>query len=201
MRFHPGTFFACLIGLCGVVLSSAPACAGAEGSLGENILDALRGRTPHETALGLYAGTAYDWSDMDFCLASWQTLFDYDDIWPHRAPDGLGIRLEVDAGAATGSDFSGERLMASGNFLAVYEFGSPKDGPIVPYVEAGVGVIYTDFQREGQGCRVNFNPVAGFGVRKGSYFISLRAHHVSNGGLNDDNRGINSVVLGFGWYL
>lgn len=173
----------------------------AEDSLGENVLDALRGRVPHETALGLYVGTAYDWSDMDFCMASWQTLFDYDQIWPHRAPDGLGIRLEGNTGVATGSEFSGERFVASGNFLAVYEFGSPKDDSIVPYVEAGVGLIYTDFQREGQGCRLNFNPVAGFGVRMGSRFIVLRAHHLSNGGLDDENRGINSVVLGFGMYL
>ena len=201
MRFYPGTSFACLIGLCGVVLLAGSACVRAEDSLGENILDASRGRTPHETALGLYAGTAYDWSDLDFYLASWQTLFDYDEIWPHRAPDGLGLRLEANAGVATGSDFSGERLVASGNFLAVYQFGSPKDNSIVPYVEAGVGLIYTDFQREDQGSRINFNPVAGFGIRKGSHFIVLRAHHVSNGGLDDDNRGINSVVLGFGMYL
>jgi len=201
MRFQSGTSFACLIGLCGMVLSVEPVYASAGDSLGKNVLEAMCGRAPHETAVGLYAGTAYDWSDMDFCLASWQTLFDYDAIWPHRAPDGLGIRLEANAGVATGSDFSGERFVASGNFLAVYEFGSPQDKSIVPYVEAGVGLIYTDFQREDQGWRINFNPVAGFGVRMGACFIVLRAHHVSNGGLDDDNRGINSVVLGFGCYL
>ena len=184
-----------------MALLSGPAHAGTENSLGENLLNALGGRVPHETALGLYAGTAYDWSDMSFYLASWQALFDYDEIWPHRVPDGLGIRLETDAGVAAGSEFSGERLVASGNFLAVYEFGSPKSSRVVPYVEAGVGLIYTDFQREDQGCRLNFNPVAGFGIRMGSKFIVLRAHHLSNGGLDDDNRGINSVVLGFGFYL
>ncbi len=170
-------------------------------SLEENLLNVLRGRTPCETALGLYAGMAYDWSDMCFSMASLQALYDYDAIWPHRAPEGLGIRLEANAGAATGSEFSGERFIASGNFLAVYEFGAPQSAKFVPYVEAGVGLIYTDFQREDQRWRLNFNPVVGFGVRMGSSFIVLRLHHLSNGGLDDENRGINSVVLGFGFYL
>jgi lipid A 3-O-deacylase len=35
----------------------------------------------------------------------------------------------------------------------------------------------------------------------GSKFLVLRLHHVSNAGLDDENRGINSVLLGFGVYL
>jgi lipid A 3-O-deacylase len=170
-------------------------------SLSENLRNAFQGRTPHETALGFYAGTAYDWSDMSFCMASVQVLYDHDAIWPHRAPDGLGIRLEANAGAATGTEFSGDRFVTSGNFLAVYEFSSPKETRVVPYVEAGAGLIYTDFQRQDQAYRLNFNPVAGLGVRMGSTFLVLRLHHLSNGGLNDDNRGINSIVLGLGIYL
>jgi hypothetical protein len=138
---------------------------------------------------------------MQFFLASWQALYDYEAIWPHEAPDALGIRFEGNLGAATGTEFSGARLMASGNVLAVYDlapFGTPK---FAPYVEAGVGLIYTDFQRKGQGLRMNFNPVAGIGIRMGSRFLTLRLHHLSNGGLDDDNRGINSVILGFGIYL
>jgi lipid A 3-O-deacylase len=185
----------------GVVLLSASPRAQAEGSLLENLWGAVRGKVPHETAVGLYAGTAYDWSDMDFALLNCQALFDYDKIWPHRAPEGLGIRFEANVGAAAGSDFSGERLVASAGFLAVYEFGSPKRSRIVPYIEAGVEGIYTDFQREDQSSRVNFNPVAGIGVRIGSGFLVLRAHHVSNAGTNEPNRGINSVLLGVGFYL
>ena len=201
MRFRSGTSFACLTGLAGVVLLWGSSSARAVNSLGENLLDALRGQVPHETAVGLYAGRAYDWADMYFVLASGQALFDYDALWPHQAPEGLKIRFEANAGVATGTEFSGARLVASGNFLGVYEFGSPKTARLVPYVEAGVGLIYTDFQREGQAYRVNFNPVAGIGVRMKSTFVTLRFHHLSNGGLNDDNRGINSLVLGFGVYL
>jgi 3-oxoacyl-[acyl-carrier-protein] synthase II len=176
------------------------ACARAQESLPERWLDVLCGRAPHETALGLYFGSAYDWSDLHFSLASWQALYDYETIWGHRARRDW-VRLEADLGVATGTEFSGERLVASGNFLAVYEFGAPQRSKFVPYVEAGVGLIYTDFQREGQAYRVNFNPVAGVGIRSRTTFLVLRLHHLSNGGLNDDNRGINSVVLGFGVYL
>ncbi len=201
MHIRTGTSGSGVIGVAAAVLLATSVGARAQNSLGQNLLDALQGRVPHETALGFYAGRAYDWSDLYFYMASWQALFDYDALWPHRAPEGLGIRLEGNAGVATGTEFSGARLITSGNLLAVYEFGSPKSARVVPYVEAGIGVIYTDFQRAGQGSRINFNPVAGVGLRMGSTFIVLRAHHLSNGGLNEDNRGINSIVLGFGMYL
>ncbi len=201
MLLRPATLIIYLLGPMGAVLLPGSSCAHAQESLPERWLDVLCGRAPHETALGLYLGKAYDWSDLDFALASWQALYDYETIWGHRAPEGLGIRLEADLGVATGTEFSGERLMASGNFLAVYEFGDLQRSQFVPYVEGGVGLIYTDFQREGQGSRVNFNPILGCGIRNRTTFLSLRLHHLSNGGLNEDNRGINSIVLGFGMYL
>jgi lipid A 3-O-deacylase len=201
MLLRPVALIVCLLGLLGGPLLPGSSCAWAQESLPERWLDVLRGRAPHETALGLYVGRAYDWSELYFSLASWQALYDYETIWGHRAPQGLGIRLEADLGVATGTEFSGERLVASGNFLAVYEFGEPQGAQFVPYVEAGVGLIYTDFQREDQASRVNFNPVAGIGIRNRTMFLSLRLHHLSNGGLNDDNRGISSVMLGFGVYF
>ena len=209
MLFRSAALMTCLLGLMGAPLLPGPSCAQAQQSLPDRWLDVLRGRAPHETALGLYAGRAYDWSDLYFVLAGWQALYDYETIWGHRAPEGLGIRLEGNLGVGTGSEFSGERVIASGNVLAVYEFGPGPKGrcaagqgsQFVPYVEAGVGLIYTDFQREDQAYRLNFNPVAGFGIRNRTTFLVLRLHHLSNGGLNDDNRGINSVVLGFGMYL
>jgi lipid A 3-O-deacylase len=194
------TSLARLVCIAGAVLLQSSSARAAD-SLRQGLWDALCGNTPHQTAVGLYGGTAYDWSHMSFCMVSLQQLYDYDAIWPHRAPDGLGMRFEADIGAATGTQFSGQRLIASGNFMAVYEFGSPKKSQIVPYIEGGVGLIYTDFRRQDQGFRLNFNPVMGAGLRMGSKFVVLRLHHLSNGGLDDENRGINSVVLGFGVYL
>ena len=183
------------------VVISNPSDSLAKGTLWENWGAVLRGEVPCEPAVGIYAGQSYDWSEMNFGLVSYQVLYDHETIWLHQAPDGLGVRLEGNIGPAGGTEFSGARLMASANVLAVYELTSREKQTIVPYIEGGIGVIYTDFQRSGQGSRVNFNPVAGVGLRRGPMFLSLRLFHVSNAGLNDDNRGFNGLVLGAGVYL
>jgi len=190
-----------LVIVIGTIFIIGPAKGSERPGLWEKWSAVLTGKAPHEQALGLYLGTAYNWSDMQFVLASWQALYDYETIWPHDAPDALGIRFEGNLGTATGTEFSGARLVASGNFLAVYNLEPWGTSTFIPYVEAGVGLIYTDFQRDGQGLRLNFNPVAGVGLRKDSMFLTLRLHHLSNGGLDDENDGINSIVLGFGMYL
>jgi lipid A 3-O-deacylase len=187
--------------LTGCILFGNPSDSLANDTLWENWGAVLRGEVPCERAVGIYAGQTYDWSAMNFALLSYQVLYDHETIWRHRAPDGLGVRLEGNIGPAGGTEFSGTRLMASTNVLAVYELKPREKHTIVPYIEGGIGLIYTDFQRPGQGSRVNFNPVAGVGLRRGSMFLSLRLFHVSNGGLDQDNRGLNALVLGAGIYL
>jgi hypothetical protein len=54
--------------------------------------------------------------------------------------------------------------------------------------------------------RWNFNPQAGIGTEftVGSgppYFAAVRASHISNAGLDDDNRGVNGVILLIGRYF
>ena len=70
----------------------------------------------------------------------------------------------------------------------------------------GIGVIYTDFQVEGQGSRINFNPQFGIGAEfnldsGGPFFSAIRLSHISNGGLHSDNRGVNSIVLVIGRFF
>ncbi len=135
-------------------------------------------------------------------LMSWTTIFDYDDVMPHHAPEPLRFKTEVTAGMATVPE---KRGTVAANILAMYFLEGWRTGWMVPYVEAGTGLIYTDFRRKGQGLRLNFNPVAGIGMvfppntDGGKYFAALRLHHVSNGGLDDDNTGINSALLTFGF--
>jgi hypothetical protein len=184
--------------LLGITPGGAPPPAE---SLGQRWAQILRGEVAHASAWGLQGGMAYDWADLGFGQLTVSHLYDYEHVWLHDAPPGLGIRFEGTLGAAGGSEFSGARLMTSAGFLAVYEFQRPPAGEARFYVEGGVGLIYTDFQREDQGLRVNFNPVAGLGWRWPRQFLTLRLHHISNGGLHPENRGINSVVLGWGRYL
>ncbi len=158
---------------------------------------------PTRYGAGLAAGHLYDPNEgIDFVLASAFALFDYDRVWPHRAPPQLRFRVEASAGTTTGSF---RRVLASANMFAVYRFERP-GARWRPYAEAGIGVIYTDFRVAGQGLRVNFNPQAGLGVewrRTGGapLYVNLRLHHVSNGGLHEDNRGLNSALVSVGTFF
>jgi hypothetical protein len=159
-------------------------------------------KLPTRYGLAVLGGMAYDPHRFGLGLVQGYALFDYDRVcfW-QEAPEDLRLRLEANLGLA---GREGERVAASVNMLAfkyLERFGAANWRP---YLEAGIGVIYTDFQADGQGLRVNFNPQAGAGIewdRPGGHALQagLRLHHLSNGGLSDDNRGINSLLLMIGW--
>jgi lipid A 3-O-deacylase len=161
-------------------------------------------RDPEQTGGAIIFGSSYD-PQPKFVIVqlSLMALYDYEKIMPHRAPEPLRFKLEGSLGLA---DVSGQRLLASVNILALYYLRSLEGDHFRPYVEAGVGVVYSDFQVEGQGLRVNFNPQAGIGtewqVPGGQrWYGALRAYHISNGHLHRDNRGINAVTLQLGLYF
>jgi len=90
--------------------------------------------------------------------------------------------------------------------MALYYLDFVSSERLVPYLEGGIGVVYTDFQVEGQGSRFNFNPQIGIGtefkVDAGPpFFTALRLSHISNAGLADENRGVNSVVWMLGRFF
>lgn len=153
--------------------------------------------------IGLYGASSYSSdSDLNFVQASFIGIWDYDSIWPYTVPDNLAFKVEALAGAT----LEDGRLITSLNMYATYYFGMFKTERFSPYFDAGIGVIYTDFQEEGQGLRWNFNPQLGIGTEyttdSGStWFTGIRLHHISNGGLDDDNTGVNSVALTFGKYF
>ena len=168
---------------------------------------AWAGPGPHEPtryALSTSIGTTYDpVGDRRFALASWVALIDYDRVWPHRAPAPLRFKVEATAGATLTPDV---RTILSANIFALYYLERFSSAGIHPYAEAGVGLIYTDFRVAGQGLRFNFNPQVGIGAEFGpgeehSWFAAVRLHHVSNGNLHADNRGINGVLFTLGRYF
>ncbi len=171
-------------------------------------LHAEENRVYEPTQYGLSGvfGSTYDPSDdIYFTQISLCAVYDYDRIWKHRAPAALRFKIEGSAGLAFPGS-SASRLISNANIFALYYLDFWKSRNISPYVEAGIGIIYTDYTVEGQAYRLNFNPQAGFGIeiqRKTGQtnFLALRMHHLSNGGLNDDNRGQNSVILMLGQYF
>lgn len=142
-------------------------------------------------------------NEIQFVQGAAIALFDYDKVWPHSAPQPLRFKVEGAVGLA--STPHGRALMSL-NMLALYFIDPLTTTNLRPYIEAGIGVSYSDYQVDGQGSRFNFNPQLGFGseiTHDGGppWFISCRLHHLSNGGLDDNNRGINSVMLQIGRFF
>ncbi len=182
--------------LIAVLMLASPVCAD-EGE---------RDRVETRYGAALAYGNTYDPSgDIGFLLLCGVALFDYDRIWPHRAPQALRFKVEGAAGSTVKSEFRG-RFVAALSVFALYYLDGLSGKGLRPYMEGGIGVIYTDFEVEGQGLRFNFNPQFGIGAEfpsgsKNPYFAALRLHHISNAGLDDENRGINSVVFMVGRFF
>ena len=149
-----------------------------------------------------YGNSFHPDNDIGFLLANYLIMFDYDKVWPHSAPENLRFKLEFSLGSTTTAE---HQPMGSAVMMALYYLDFLDSAAVRPYIEGGIGLIYTGFRVEGQGSRLNFNPKAGFGLEfpmgPESLFTSLRWEHVSNAYLNDDNTSIDSVVLMFGAYF
>ena len=156
---------------------------------------------PNRYGVMALAGSSYNPSGTNFWQVGGVAMLDYDKVWRHWAPDGMRFKIEGCVGATMASE---PRAVASLDAFALQYLDLISSERVRPYVEAGIGGIYTDFQVEGQGSRVNFNPTLGVGLEfpckdKSSLFVSVRLHHLSNAGLCDENRGVNSGVLAVGW--
>jgi len=164
------------------------------------------GYLPTESGIALNSGYTYDPSDNTmFLQISVFRLYDYEKVWRHKAPDNLKFKVEGSFGAASLDD-KDVRIIANANILALLYLDRFESDRIKPYLEAGIGVIYTDYCVRDQDYRFNFNPQAGIGLefkRKGkaNRFAALRMHHISNGGIGSSNRGQNSIVFMFGQFF
>ncbi|MFA5807707.1 MAG: acyloxyacyl hydrolase [bacterium] len=161
------------------------------------------GREPDRYGMTVGLGSSQDpVRDIRFVLISAFGLFDYGKVWGRDRPRELCFKVE---GAAGGTVRPDRRAIVSLGAAVLY-YLPPFAGPAFrPYAEAGIGVIYTDFQVRDQGLRINFNPQLGIGTEVtteelGNFFTALRVHHLSNGGLHHDNRGVNSLILQIGRY-
>ncbi len=149
-------------------------------------------------------GYTYDPSDdIGFVMLTGFGLFDYDKIWPHAAPEALRFKVEISAGATLKNEEGA--ILSAGVFALYYLDGLARDD-LRPYVEGGIGGIFTQWRVDGQGSKINFNPQLGIGTEfslgSGPPFLAaLRLHHISNAGLSDDNRGVNSIVLVLGCFF
>jgi hypothetical protein len=161
-------------------------------------------KVPDRYGLTVNIGNTYDPSgDTGFIMLSGIAQFDYDKIWPHAAPEALRFKVEVSAGSTWTRD---KDFMASASIFALYYIGGIAKGNFRPYVEGGIGGIYTEWKVDGQDSHLNFNPQLGIGTEfsigtDATYLAALRLHHISNAGLKEDNRGANSLVFVIGRFF
>ncbi len=151
---------------------------------------------------GLGVSYGQNWSphtdDIRFTTADVFWVYDRDPFFPYKASPVLNWILEAQAGATV--DGPAKLILSAGVLVKLLLTTEPDSAGI--YALGGIGVIYTGFKVEGQGLNFNFNPQFGFGVDiLKKYYVQLRWHHVSNGGLNENNTGINSVVIHSGVYF
>ncbi|MCF6248081.1 MAG: acyloxyacyl hydrolase [Desulfobacula sp.] len=164
------------------------------------------GYIPTESGFSLNSGYTYDPSHNTlFLQVSMFRLYDYERVWKHKAPESLRFKVEGSLGAASLDDKT-VKMIANANILALLYLNRFELDRIKPYIEAGIGVIYTDYSVRGQDYRFNFNPQAGIGIefkRKAdtNRFATLRMHHISNGGIGSSNRGQNSIAFMFGQFF
>ena len=79
---------------------------------------------------------------------------------------------------------------------------------IAPFIEGGVGVVYTTQHTHEQGTQYNFLPQIGAGIQcflNKSFALTggYRFRHMSNAGLDDDNSGIDHhfVLVGISYFF
>ena len=166
--------------------------------------DENESNVPTRYGLAAVLGKTFDPVDnIYFTQLSGFIMWDYDKVWHHWAPDPLRFKVEGTAGLTVSPN---KRAMASVGMMALYYLEFIASDRLVPYLEGGIGVVYTDYQVKGQGSRFNFNPQIGIGaeflVGSGApFFTAFRLSHISNAGLHDENRGVNSIVWMLGRFF
>jgi hypothetical protein len=77
---------------------------------------------------------------------------------------------------------------------------------VVPYIDLGGGVLFTNTQVPAGTSRVNFTTAGALGAHflsgRVTWTADVRFMHISNAGLEKANPGINTVQLrlGLGWF-
>jgi hypothetical protein len=107
----------------------------------------------------------------------------------------LHVRLELGLMNLEGDDSGREFSFSPALRLYLY-----KDTTIRPFFELGVGLVHNNASIEGQGTEVNFLSYGGTGLRfmlgeKASIDAGVRVRHISNGGLDQNNSGLNNFML------
>jgi lipid A 3-O-deacylase len=160
--------------------------------------------TPERAAGALSLSSSYDPNfNLSNVLASASVWYDHGILWDQVRSGSKAFKLEAVAGSMVRPNIRG---VASLNMMSIYYPAIVESGRFRPYMEAGIGAIYTDYRVDHQAYRFNFNPQLGIGTEvkqeSGStLFVAMRLHHISNGSINHNNQGVNSLLFQIGRFF
>ena len=159
---------------------------------------------PERVSGALSLSSSYDPNfNLSSVLASASVWYDHGILWDQVRSGSKAFKLEAVAGSMVRPDVRG---VASVNMMSLYYPAFAETGRFRPYLEAGIGAIFTDYQVDHQAYRFNFNPQLGIGTEvkqeSGStLFVAMRLHHISNGSINHNNQGVNSLLFQIGRFF
>ncbi len=162
--------------------------------------------TPERKTWAVALASNYDPNfNISSVLVSSAAIYDQGYLWDRVKSTNTAFKLEAVAGSMLRPDV---RAVASLNMMSLYypQLPAAAAAGFRLYLEAGIGVIYTDYRVERQAYRFNFNPQLGIGTEirsegDSSFFVAMRLHHISNGHSNRDNQGVNSLLLQLGTFF
>lgn len=159
---------------------------------------------PGKTGMALQVANSYDPNfNITSVTTNYSLHYDHGLLWDNVRSGKKELKLEGVLGALVRPD---ARLMVSIGMLYAYYPDLAVSNGLKPYVEAGIGGIYTDYRVAGAAYRLNFNPQIGIGAqipsdKGGAGFVGVRLHHISNGRTNSNNQGVNSLLIQVGRYF
>ncbi|MGE4298004.1 MAG: acyloxyacyl hydrolase [Desulfovibrionaceae bacterium] len=150
-----------------------------------------------------YAASFNTSGDIDCAMGVANVSAKYNDLFDSSLSENLHLKLEGLAGASTTEPRG--RFVGGVALIGQYYLDALSTQMLKPYVEAGMGIGFTDFEVSRQGTRCNFLSLGGIGTdivtESRTYFASLHVQHLSNADTNDDNRGLNALRLTVGLYF
>ena len=128
-------------------------------------------------------------------------LFSWGKVFHEFNWDG-NVQYSIEGVVSYANQEGQERYMVGVTPLLMLNFKSLKKW--TPYVDIGLGIVATNLDPQGFGGDWGFTPQLGFGFRyalSDSQFLKFfyRYHHISNAGLQESNKSIDSNMIFIGY--
>ena len=127
------------------------------------------------------------------------------DLLPSLIPAIAGNRIRIGL-EATGSIIHGDHHDLDGEFAfspLIFDYRYDRGGRFVPFIEGGEGIVLTTLRNLDIGGPFEFSSQAGGGFHvfwdgQDAITFAFRIRHISNAGIKQENRGLNTYFFDIG---